>query len=69
MRVKMLNLECGPNGTFHPGDEREVSHEHGMNLVDAGCAIALALPVREAAVIATQETAVMPAITKNKARK
>lgn len=66
MRVKMLKLECGPNGTFHPGDERDVSHEYGMHLIDAGCAINISRIVHEKAVLAAPEIAVMPANKKRK---
>lgn len=79
MKVKMLTLECGPNGTFPVGSERDVSDAHGMQLVLGGYAIDItpaavaetaAVVVPEVAAVATEEVAaVAPTETRRGRRK
>lgn len=66
MRVKMLTVECGPAGNFHAGDEREVSDEHGRQLLAGGHAVQIVPRRPEAAVVVPGERAVMPAPVKRK---
>lgn len=74
MRVRMLKIECGPAGQFHPGAVREVDAEHGRALVAAGAALDISPPAPEravmeppeAAVIATPEAAIAPAFETRK---
>ena len=60
MRVKMTKLECGPNGNFYPGEEREVTEAHGQSLVDSNCALLIKPFTREVAVLPAQEIADLP---------
>ena len=60
MRVKMTRLECGPDGTYQPGDERDVTEAHGQTLIDSGCAFSLDPIVHETATLPAPETAVSP---------
>lgn len=69
MKVKMTTLECGPAGTFHPGDEREVSDEVGRQLVAGNHAVDVSPRQRETAAFVPSETAVMPAASKHKKAK
>lgn len=81
MRVKMLTLECGPLGTFPIGAEREVTDDHGRQLVAGGYAVDVTPPkpvvvetaavvVEEvAAVVAEEAAVVVPAETRGRRRK
>lgn len=58
MLVKMITIECGPDGNFQPGDVREVPDEAGRLLVAGNHAVALSPPAqRETAMLTTGETA------------
>lgn len=69
MHIKMMTVECGPNGNFHPGDVREVSDEHGQALIASRHAIAISPRVRETAAFVPREAAVMPEPVKRKSAK
>lgn len=61
----MTKVACGPDGSFQPGDTRDVPDSKGADLVRAGAAINIspkAAPQPEAAVIAEPERAVMPSV-------
>ncbi len=80
MRVRMLTLEAGPSGTFPIGSEREVSDEHGRQLVAGRYAVDITPPVAvietaslkpaEVATVAAEEVAaVAPVETRGRRRK
>lgn len=60
MRVKMVSIESGPSGSFHPGDERDVSDHHGHALIAGRHAADITPRTRETAAIGTREIAAMP---------
>lgn len=39
MRIKMLTIEAGPKGIWHPGDERTVPDDVGQALIDGRYAV------------------------------
>lgn len=41
MRIKMITMECGPDGNFPPGEIRTVSDERGKQLIAAKAAVQL----------------------------
>ena len=61
MRVRMIKIECGPAGSFQPGDERDVATEHGRALLAAGAAINITPRAPERAVVVPPEVAVTEA--------
>lgn len=67
MRIKMITLECGPNGNFQPGEERTVSEDVGRRLIESRSAIAVGQLEQavqspdESAVVLPNEAAVVSA--------
>jgi hypothetical protein len=64
MLIRYKSTSCGPQGSFQPGDVREVDAREGEALVCGGYAEDVtprAAPVREQAVIAPAEHATSPA--------
>lgn len=61
MIVKMLTMECGPDGVFQAGDLREVSDKHGYMLVDTRHAELVSLGAPEQAVAPAAEVVKAPA--------
>ena len=59
MKVKMMTLESGPNGSFQPGDEREVTEDHGRALIAGNHAVEIHARVAEHATLREPEKAVM----------
>lgn len=59
MRIKMLSLQCGPEGNFNVGDEREVVDIVGSQLIAGGYAIDITPRIVEQAVIIPDESAVV----------
>lgn len=61
MLIKYKSTSCGPQGSFQPGDLREVDDAHGVDLVVGGYAENVTPRVREQAIIVAPEQAVSPA--------
>jgi len=61
MRVMMKTLECGPLGSFPAGSQREVTEEHGRQLVAGGYAVDITpkAAVDTADVVVTETAAVV----------
>lgn len=55
MIIKMTKVACGPDGSFQPGNIREVDDKTGLQLVQAGAAVDLSPKQPEAAVIIQPE--------------
>lgn len=63
----MTKVACGADGSFQPGDTREVDERTGAQLIQANAAVDItprkieARPAPESAVAPAPEKAVMPA--------
>lgn len=49
MKIKMRTLMAGPDGTFQPGQTRDVSAKQAKALIDGGFAERVQTPKRETA--------------------
>lgn len=58
MQIKMLSIQCGPGGNFHPGDLCEVSAVEAQVLLSGGFAVAVS-PPPERAIIEPDELGII----------